>query len=110
VLTCVLHPLSGAEGDWVEHVPDSNRGSPQRFTSAPESASYDFVSLPDDPEDPSGIPLEAHRELRIKLFIGEVVRFLYISGRRRTHLPFTGRSRMGVAHTCVPHITRFAVI
>ena len=111
-MTCVLRPLNGAEGDWVdsrEHVPDPNCDSPQRFPPTPESASYDLVSLPNDPEDPSGILLEANRELRIKLFMGEVVRLLYIL-RQRPHLLFTGHSRMGVVHTCVPRIARFAVL
>ena len=76
-MTCVLRPLNGVEEDWVQHVPDSNPDSLQQPIPTPESASYDFVSLPGDPGDPSGIPLEAHRELRIKLFMGEVVLFVH---------------------------------
>ncbi|KAI9460796.1 hypothetical protein HD554DRAFT_2132406 [Boletus coccyginus] len=77
VLTYVLRPLCGAGGDWVklcEQVPVSNRDNPQQCMSASES-SYTVVSPPaeaEDPEDPSGVLLEADRELRIKLFMGEV--------------------------------------
>lgn len=114
-MTYVLRPLNGAEGDQVElreQVPESNRESPQQCTLTSES-SYAIVWPPveeDDPEDPSGILLEANRELRIKLFMGEVVHSQYILGQNGAHLLLTGCSRMGVAHTCVPHIAQFSVI
>ncbi|KAH0834861.1 hypothetical protein J3R83DRAFT_10489 [Lanmaoa asiatica] len=78
VLTYVLRPLNEAEKDRVksrEPVRESNYDSPQQCTSTSES-SYAFVSPPveeDPPKDPSGVLLEANRELRIKLFMGEVV-------------------------------------
>ena len=105
-MTYSLRPLNGAEDDWVktrEPPPQSSQESPQHGISASES--YDLVSLPAD-EDDAAILLEAHRELRIKLFMGEVVHLLYIQGRQHTHLLFTGCSRMGVAHTRIPHFAR----
>lgn len=83
-MTYVLHPLDEAEADWVElrePVPEPNRENPQQCPSMSESSSHAFVPLSreeDNLEDPSGILLEANRELRIKLFIGEVVHSQYI--------------------------------
>ncbi|KAF8553363.1 hypothetical protein OG21DRAFT_1604164 [Imleria badia] len=76
VMTYVLRPLNGAEGDRVksgELLPESSNKSPQQRTSL--SDSYALVSLPveeDHAQDPPGIMLDAHRELRVKLFMGEV--------------------------------------
>jgi len=97
-LTYVLRPLCGAGEDWVklcEQVPVSNRDSPQQCMSASES-SYDVVSPPaetDDPEDLSGVLLEADRELRIKLFMGEVVTCVHLG--TRTYSSIIHRSLSG---------------
>lgn len=77
-MTYVLRPLGDTEADWVklhEPVPEPDRENPQQYGPASESSFHGFESLQgeDDLADPSGILLEANRELRIKLFIGEVV-------------------------------------
>lgn len=109
-MTYVLRPLNEADGDRVklrEPGPPSNHEIPQQCASTLESSSYAFVSPlveEDDPEDPSGILLEANRELCIKLFMGEVIDSRCMLRQERTHLLFTGRPRMGVAHTRIPHV------
>lgn len=113
VSTYVLRPLDRAKGDqeFNELPPESSHESPQQCTSP--SDSYALVSLPveeDQSQDPSGILLEANREFCIKLFMGEVVHLLYIWNNKRTHLLFTDRSRVGVAHTCISHVARFSDI
>ncbi|KAG8216489.1 hypothetical protein J3R82DRAFT_6601 [Butyriboletus roseoflavus] len=105
ILTYILRPLNEAEGDRVktrEPGPPLNHESPQQWASTSESSSYAFVPPP--MENPSGILLEADRELCIKLFMGEVVHSQCMLRQGRTHLLFIGRSRMGVAHTRIPHI------
>ncbi|KAF8434799.1 hypothetical protein L210DRAFT_3410026 [Boletus edulis BED1] len=79
VLTYILRPLDGTEGDQVKlraPIPGSSHEcQQQQCTSGSESSSFAFVSpsvMDDDAEDSSGIMLEADRELRIKLFMGEV--------------------------------------
>ncbi|KAF9226378.1 hypothetical protein BS17DRAFT_777148 [Gyrodon lividus] len=80
VLTYVLRPLSSneLEGDWVElhEEMDKSQHEDLQHTSTFEGSAYGLISLlrgDDNPEELRGILLEANRELRIKLFMGEVV-------------------------------------
>lgn len=80
----MLLPVNGSEGDWVNlHAParESNPEKSQQEVSMLEGSSSASVPTQVEEEDSSGIVLDANRELRIKLFLGEVVRLVYILQR-----------------------------
>jgi hypothetical protein len=60
-----------------EPAPESNPEKSQQEVSMLEGSSSASVPTQVEGED-SGIVLDANRELRIKLFLGEVVRLVYI--------------------------------
>ncbi|KIK95539.1 hypothetical protein PAXRUDRAFT_374828 [Paxillus rubicundulus Ve08.2h10] len=80
-LTHVLRPLSSnkLEGDWVELYGEGVNQSQYEglhHASTFEGSAYSLMSRPggdENREEPWGILLEANRELRIKLFMGEIV-------------------------------------
>ncbi|KAF8838930.1 hypothetical protein BDN67DRAFT_824432 [Paxillus ammoniavirescens] len=81
LLTHVLRPLSSntLEGDWVElhgEGMDKSQHEDMQHASTFQGSAYSLMSRPgrdENPEEPRGILLEANRELRIKLFMGEIV-------------------------------------
>ncbi|KAG9311695.1 phosphatases II [Chiua virens] len=74
IVTYVLRPVSEAEGEWIHvSVPESSlKDSQEGATTAEGSASMSLPVEEDDLEDLPDVLLDADRELRIKLFIGEV--------------------------------------
>lgn len=70
ISTYVLRPLDEGEGDWVKFGEPKCEDLQHMYI---DSGSSHFVSSPGAGEDPLGMMPESNRELRINLFMGEVV-------------------------------------